>query len=185
MKNILTMIIVFISFNANSQYIVPVEQIYNYDHTNISNHYFKDINNVLDKFVGNWKYQTTNDLIEITIYKDVDINCGGSYRKDDLHIELRYTQNGNIIYDTFAPEPSYLISGLRFQLPTNTNKYHFMYQEPGQDKRGMRQYLDIEYIPNTSGGQPQLNWSIYTELSSNDGEDVPRIPLNIVFTKLQ
>jgi hypothetical protein len=185
MKNIISIIIVFFCIQASAQYIIPVEQFYNYDHTNVMNHYFKDVNGVFDKFLGDWKYETSTDKVEITIYKfEDDDDHGMMYLEDEIYIEFKYTQNGVVIYNTFGANKSNWIFGLYFKYPTNTDKYHLMYQEPGQDRRSMPQYLDIEYIPNTTGGQPQLNWSIYTELSAADGEDVPKIPLNMVFTKL-
>ena len=183
MKNIIITIILLFGLKGIAQYNIPVEQFYNYDYSNFNNHYFKDINGVLNKFIGNWKYQTATDLVKITIYKDEGHDNGSGYLSDELQLKFRYTNNGTVIYDTFIENSSRYILGLYFKFPNDTNKYHLFYEEPGQDRQGRFQYLDIEYIPNNTGGQPQLNWVIYTELSAAAGENPPIMPLNMVFTK--
>ena len=181
----LIIIILFIGFQANAQFNIPVEQMQTYLLNRTSNyHYFKDINGVFNKFVGNWRYENGTDLVEISIYK-AEYREGGIVNSfdDELNIEFKFTQNGAVIFNTFGENRTYYISGLRFQIPSNTNKYRLLYLEPTQKPLKAYQYVDIEYIPNTSGGQPQLNWDV-----SSDPKSVsyipPIMPLNMVFTKL-
>ena len=178
MKNIIIIIAVFVGLKTNAQYIVPVEQFTNYSYTNTENHhYFKDVNNQFDKFIGNWKYETVTDKVEITIYKEEEVDLGSFYVVDNLYIEFKYTQNGSVIFDTFSPNRSYLIGGGKFRFPNDTNKCHFLYTEPTQEEYDSFQWLDVEYIPNLSG-QSQLKWEVHI----ND-RYTPQMPLNMIFTK--
>jgi hypothetical protein len=178
MKNIIITIILFVGLHANAQYIIPIEQMANYTRSNTEyNHYFKDVNHQFDKFLGNWKYETTSELVEITIYKEEGIDLGSLYTVDALYVEFKFTQNGNFIFDTFSPDRSYLITGTMFRFPDNTNKYHFLYKEPFQEEYDSFQWLDVKYIPN-SPGEPQLKWDVHI----NDTY-TPQMPLNMIFTK--
>lgn len=181
----LIIIILFIGFQANAQFNIPVEQMQTYLLNRTSNnHYFKDINGVFDKFIGNWKYENATDLVEISIYKQESRAGGiGNSFDDELYIEFKFTQNGVVIFDTFSENRTYFISGIYFKDPYNTNKYHLLYREPTQKYFKARQYLDIEFIPNTTGGQPQLSWTVSYEPTSIDPLP-PIMPMNMIFTKL-
>jgi hypothetical protein len=123
MKNIIVTIILISGLQVNAQYIIPVEQMTTYllNH-NYENHYFKDVNGVLNKFVGNWKYETTSEKLEIEIYKLENINNGGGSRyQDEIELRFRYTINGIVMFDTFNSNTNLYIIGLRFDIPTNTN----------------------------------------------------------------
>ena len=181
----LALILLLMSSKTKAQSNVPVEQSVNYYlSNNYENHYFKDINGTFDKFIGNWKYENATDLVEISIYKQESRAGGiGNSFDDELYIEFKFTQNGVVIFDTFSENRTYFISGLRFEIPTNTNKYHLLYREPTQKYFKARQYLDIEFIPNTTGGQPQLSWTVSYEPTSIDPLP-PIMPMNMIFTKL-
>jgi hypothetical protein len=184
MKN-LAIVLLLISFQAKAQSNLPIEQKVNYTRSSTyQNHYFKDINGVFDKFLGSWKYENATDLLEIRIYKAEFRDTGGqNFYDDELYIEFKYTQNGAVIFNTFGENRTYYISGLRFQVPSNTNKYRLLYLEPSQRQFKAYQYVDIEYIPNTIGGQPQLNWLVFSDPKSIDYLH-PIMPMNMVFTKL-
>ena len=48
--------------------IIPLEEKLGTDN-NSGIYYFKDVNHVLDKFMGTWKYETATESLEITFYK--------------------------------------------------------------------------------------------------------------------
>lgn len=185
MKKII-IIILIIGFHANAQFNIPIEQKLNYTLSRTyQNHYFNDINGVFNKFLGDWKYETATNKVEISIYKAEYREGGiGNSFDDELYIEFKFTQNGLVIFDTTNNESrTYFISGLRFETPTNTNKYRLLYLEPTQQQFKAYQYVDIEYIPNTSSGQPQLNWVVFSDPKSVNY--IPLImPMNMVLTKL-
>lgn len=101
-----------------------------------------------------------------------------------LNLNFRYTRNGAVVFDTYATNVNTFILGLRFNTSTNTNVYRFLYSEPGQDTQGFTQYMDLEYIPAVNGGQPQLHWVVYSELSAAAGENPPQMPMDMILTKV-
>jgi len=181
MKNIILIILGAIGFYSNAQVIKPMEQesIYKSDEVG-KNYYYKDINGVLNKFLGNWKYQNGAEIVEIYIFKIANTDYG-VFNRDELCIQFKYTKNGVILINTINNNGyNYLISGGRFKNPQNTNQLHFMYLEPGQDFENKHQWLDIEYLSTLNG--PQLHWVAFFEAFTIETL-APKMPLNMIFIK--
>ncbi len=117
MKKILILgFIILSNLSCKSQTIMPLEEVKNYINSengipkNIT--YIKDVNNVLDKYVGTWKGTYNNRNYEFRILKIT--NKPGRITEDRLM--MRYVisdSNGTIIEDTRAlPDTSsYVIKG--------------------------------------------------------------------------
>ncbi|WP_375238301.1 DUF6705 family protein [Aurantibacter sp.] len=79
MKNIKTLFILigFICANIQAQdIIIPIENTS--EHTSEDNHYYKDVNNLLDKYTGTWIFDNGIDYFEIVFYVEehVEISLG-------------------------------------------------------------------------------------------------------------
>lgn len=188
MKYILTTILVLTSLGFY-QTIVPIEQRKNTDETNGTVYYFKDVNGVFDKFLGNWKYQDqpTNPtkVVEITFYKREMVKTGFSGFKDEIFARIKYTENGVVIYDTFpALQPSlnrrdHNISGGSFSEPNNTNLLNIgYYSEPGLGGETGRLKLEYSNLNNVE----KLEWEIITFREEN-GETPFRLPYGMTLIK--
>lgn len=117
MKKILILgFIILSNLSCKSQTILPLEEVKNYINSengipkNIT--YIKDVNNILDKYVGTWKGTYNNRNYEFRILKIT--NKPGRITEDRLM--MRYVisdSNGTIIEDTRAlPDTSsYVIKG--------------------------------------------------------------------------
>ncbi len=117
MKKILILgFIILSNLSCKSQTIMPLEEVKNYINSengipkNIT--YIKDVNNVLDKYVGTWKGTYNNRNYEFRILKIT--NKPGRITEDRLL--MRYVisdSNGTIVEDTRAlPDTSsYVIKG--------------------------------------------------------------------------
>ncbi|WP_395062244.1 DUF6705 family protein [Flavobacterium sp.] len=183
MKNIIKIITIIISLQLNAQTTTPVEQMMTFiRNNNEQNHYFKDVNGVFDKFIGNWKYETATEKVELLIVK-VEMVNGQNYYEDVINILFKYTKNNVVIFDTISSNINYYIFGEGFWEIDNFNKHHFRYWEPNQDRFGIYQTVDIEYIP-VNVGQPQLNWVAKYEPKDSYTASPPEMPMNMVFTKL-
>lgn len=138
--------------------VVPIEQRKGYNDQLNTKYYYKDVNGVLDKFVGTWKYENNNEVFEITFIKKIHQNHGGDY-KDKLASKFKYIKNGVVIYNTYPKSRTNYIYGGFFLFPNNTNKIRLQYFEPGVTYRTIQSQLDLEYIPSTTLAAPtQLYW---------------------------
>lgn len=127
MKKILILgIILFSNVSCKAQNVMPIETIINYikaeNGVPETITYFKDINNLLEKYVGTWKGMYGNKNYEFRISKYISIYDGLS--EDILLIRYLITDaNGIIIEDTrseldskctitgyYVDQPSYVLS---------------------------------------------------------------------------
>lgn len=183
MKKIIILLIL-ISFKINAQTIIPLEEARtHFISQTFNNKYFKDVNGHLNKFLGQWKYETAIDKVEITILKRENENRG--YFEDNLEVRCKYTKNGIVEFDTHAPSingvSNRMFGGL-FDEPTNLNKYRLLYYEPNFGPLN-KYYLNIQYVLAPLGGLPQLQWTTSFEPAELDPAP-PRLPLNMLFTKV-
>lgn len=187
MKNIFKIITVLILNVSFAQTIIPIEQRKNTTEIDGETYYYKDVNGVYNKFLGNWKYQnsTTNPtkIVEITFYKRemVESGMGGYY--DEIFARIKYTENGVVIYNTFPDNQpilntrDYNIFGSSFKEPNNTNKLNLnYYNEPGLG--GKTGWLNLIY--NNSSGVETLNWKVMT---FRDPNNPFKMPYNMVLIK--
>jgi hypothetical protein len=64
------------------------------------NYYMKDINNVLDPFVGTWVYTDGGNTITMTLKKKIKVKTSSrSVFQDFLYGEYRFEQNGVVVLD--------------------------------------------------------------------------------------
>lgn len=166
MKNILKFIIAILITNYSySQNIIPIEERKNtiVDCYN-EEYYFKDINGVLNKFLGNWKFEDNTQKVEISFYlRTYERGLNDRFHDDEIYGKIKFTKNNVVIYDTFASNGGTYnnIKGSSFTDTNNLNKLNLYYMEPGL--RGDTGRLEIEYQYNS--GNPILLWHLKSHRS--------------------
>jgi tellurite resistance-related uncharacterized protein len=198
MKNlILIATLIVTSFIAMGQEIVPLETKYT---TNFlaNDVYFKDVNGVLNKFIGTWKYQNINTIFEITFYKNENISSIHNCTSDDLLAKFRLIINGVEQYNTYENDYGKLIVGGGFtnyyeydsvgnvtKIPASINRYEMSIVEPNflDDIDASDLYIEYE----NSFGIEKLNWNneIDESIDYVTGQQVNiyKMPLNMVLIK--
>ncbi|HET8809140.1 MAG TPA: DUF6705 family protein [Flavobacteriaceae bacterium] len=92
MKNLFFILIFFITtYNVNSQ--VTLVDLDDWNGMPEENHYYKDVDNYLDPFVGTWVYTNGNTSLKIVLEKKV-MAANPYYYEDLLVGEYRYVENG-------------------------------------------------------------------------------------------
>ncbi|WP_271784517.1 DUF6705 family protein [Aquimarina algiphila] len=113
-----------------SAQVIPVEKHQYYIDNQIdfsSTTYFKDVNGVLDKFVGTWKGTVNSKNYELRFFKNTLSYKG--FKKDEILGRYKITSsNGTVIENTLSLQkdnPLILASG--YVDPKNTKGYVFYY----------------------------------------------------------
>lgn len=109
MRKIITILVVLLySVIVQAQVIVPVDKVGEYfsNNKNIPEHiYYKDVNKVLNKYVGTWEgvYKNRTYYFEITKQIKVRSNNFPMTFRDDLLIKFKITDNKSkkVIRNTF------------------------------------------------------------------------------------
>ncbi|MDC3388879.1 hypothetical protein OAX11_05160 [Flavobacteriaceae bacterium] len=198
MKNLILIATLLVtSFIAVGQEIVPLETKYS---TNFlaRDVYFKDVNGVLNKFIGTWKYQNINTIFEITFYKRENISSIHNCTSDDLLAKFKLIINGVEQYNTYENDYGKLIVGGDFtnyyeydsvgnvtKIPVSINRYEMSIVEPNFLNSIDASDLYIEY--ENSFGIEKLNWNneIGESIDYVTGQQVNiyKMPLNMVLIK--
>lgn len=107
MKKILIILLAISAFSCKAQQIIPMEEEINYRKNQIeypSNVYLKDVNGLLDKYVGIWKKTQSNRTYEFRIVK-ITRESNDQYmqfKKDKLEMRYKITNatTGDVIVNT-------------------------------------------------------------------------------------
>ncbi|WP_298903838.1 DUF6705 family protein [uncultured Psychroserpens sp.] len=173
MMNIKILIIAFlISCGAYSQEtIVPLENLLGYESEQNEVVYFKDVNNLLNKYTGNWIYDDGTHYLKITVTKKEHLPqdffgklLNPNY-EDNLSIKMIYKLNGVEQYNTTSfGATTALING---NVIESTNKISLEYYEPTSScRRQKHANLTLEFNPsNTLGGNGTLGWTRTSRIS--------------------
>ncbi len=123
---IFTSIFTLFIFSCKAQTVIPVEEFHSYGNNLEDGDYIKDVNGVLDKYVGIWKGLYDNHFFLFDIRKSTDefLNI-----KNDI-LTIRYsitdTEGKEIINTLSLPDESYyVISGLHMD---KDGEYRLFYQ---------------------------------------------------------
>ena len=104
MNNIIIILVLAISIASCKAQIIAVEDYKAYTQELEEGAYIKDINNVLDKFVGTWKGTYNNKNYEFIITKNTEnFKYRPSIREDLLLMRYKITESsGSVIEDTLS-----------------------------------------------------------------------------------
>lgn len=181
MKTIFKLMALIICFNAYGQEtIIDIEDRKTHLEIEGETYYWKDNNDVLNKFIGTWRYESGSTVFEITYNKAEHLFNGVDYN-DALISSFIYSVNGNIIFDTTTGSigNDYLNGGY-FTDVNNLNKIRIVYDEPNQSNFAQVGTLIMEY--NNNSGQETLNWSV-SYIPVDENATPFQIPLNMTLVK--
>ena len=116
MKKITTIFALFALFSCKAQQIiVPLGS--DNDALDSPNYYIKDVNSLLDKYVGTWKYTNSNTEVTIVLKKEIHYaTSNNTYYEDLLVGEYQYVKDGIIIVNTLADMNNPIIKGYRHKI---------------------------------------------------------------------
>ena len=165
--------------------------------------YYKDTNNYMSKFLGEWLYDDGTTYFKVTFIKRDRVRMGptNTYH-DDLVCEYLLKINGTTIYDTYGVNSNINtssianhISGIGINHDSNPNKADLTYREPplnGGCHRYASGNLLLEYT-STLGSADELIWTrtnnqLYGDTTEcNDGSQMDTseflIPATMVLIK--
>ncbi|WP_373877009.1 DUF6705 family protein, partial [Neptunitalea chrysea] len=157
-------------------------------------YYFKDINNVLDKFIGTWEVTSGTEYIKINITKIVKAYLWEEFYENDDYLDIlkvtliSYKKNNVQTYSNYVLSTNFISES--YLLDINTVK--FFYNEPTTGcKRNKGGYLTLTYVPS-QGANGQLQWHRNTYINEGaqcfNGGTVDRseflIPRDLTLQKL-
>ncbi|QMU65980.1 MAG: hypothetical protein GKR88_17985 [Flavobacteriaceae bacterium] len=90
---------VFITYSCKAQ-IIAVEDFENYNQELPDNAYIKDINNILDKYVGTWKGIYDSKSYEFKVIKVTENNTDLKYKEDLLLMRYKITDSSNNVIES-------------------------------------------------------------------------------------
>jgi hypothetical protein len=192
-----------LSFFCNAQQTeLPIETEWVLDYTQTNNKYFKDINNVLNKFEGTWKYEdmTTNTVFEITFTKILHQEGHKNGFVDELICQFKLTINGIEQYNTyttpcadcfipsgFATYTEGYENGAFIYTQPNVNMYVASIAEPDIEDDVLASDLKLVYQYDTSTAIEVLIWtnkvSEGTNVATGGISNVYKMPLNMILIK--
>jgi hypothetical protein len=156
MKNLLTISLLISFFNCSSQTVVPLNAEIPAN-VSISNYYFKDLDNVLNKFEGTWKYQNGNTSFTVKFVKKQKVKVT-DYYTDELCGWYQYIEDGVEIVNTlpFTDNLRY-ITGSSVSAD-GTKIYRMFFEDPERPKASY--FLTIKYNNNGMGNPPTIEWDV-------------------------
>ena len=77
-KSLITIVTVLVIGTIYGQTIKPLEDEKLLTHINETNIYFKDVNNILDKYFGTWVYEDDTHYLKITFFKKTQKRMNGN-----------------------------------------------------------------------------------------------------------
>lgn len=183
MKKLIFLSVLLLSvLSVNAQKIVPLENKYDYKSINPKEEvYFKDINNILGKFVGIWKGTYGDKKYEFRIVKNTKTFKVRKY--DRLLVRYIITDlNGNVIDNTTSlPDSStYTISGRYY----HNGGYYLTHQAKGGNCAQSGQML--LYVDETNKNTVKLDVIYRNEMGVVDLTECPNIinayfPTGVIF----
>lgn len=193
-KNIyLQILTLFVGFLSNAQeVIISIEQqnAINFNELEETAIYFKDTNNLLNKYVGNWIFNDGTHFLEINITKHIHELIGVTelYESNDYedYIGISFIYKLNNI-------EKYNSNGIFGNSIISDNKVRLTYYEPSliNCARQKQANLTLEFVENFPNSH-QLNWTrtntVIEGLSKcQDGTYFDNtnflIPANLILTK--
>ncbi len=138
-RSILIIVMIILALSCKAQQIIPIEEYIKYwqeEKEVDEGTYFKDVNHLLDEYVGNWKgiYPKNNYTYEFHIKKRVYSSDIINLKFDELIMRYRITDsNGSEIFSTLSllDENPYVIKGWYL----SHTKTHYVLSYMGKESR--------------------------------------------------
>lgn len=179
MKKILFILLLFtISINAQET-VFPIENGI-VSHSLSGNIYYKDVNGVLNKFVGTWVYDTPPYYLKVEARKALhqQVLDGRKY-KDRLELFYEFKINGEIKYNTIEAPSQIAYTRGNIIRSSNLNKIELNHYEPSLIScwRGKASDLTLNY--HNINGIISMTWNRKYRLRMNEGTCDNGIPYDL------
>lgn len=163
-----------IAISCKSQ---SIEYTIGNNNTNMQdNFYLKDNNNLLNKFVGTWKFEQNGKSLEITLQKVIKVPVGDSF-KDELQGTFIYKENNVTIVNTqnLVNNDEYMYG--RMISLNNPNKIKLFFGDPGRPKVSSVVYLNYTYRVDVE----KLDWKLIgVALLPFEGNEVSPTDIRVI-----
>ncbi|WP_271784518.1 DUF6705 family protein [Aquimarina algiphila] len=188
MNKIITLIALFsiAIISCSAQVVVPIEKQQYYIDNNIEikpNTYFKDVNGVLNKFVGTWKGTSNFKNYELQVFKNIWSNS--SSKNDELLAKYKITSNnGTVIENTLSlQKDNPLVLGPGYVDPRTVEIYVLSYSGRDDDC-GQNGNIHLS-VSNTNTNRMSLTLIVSGEKLDCTGANAQQVfPINsVVLTK--
>jgi len=165
MKTLFNFILLLFIFSAKGQqYIeIPIEDYWDEDYDQMNYVYFKDINGLLDKYVGTWEYNQNGHYFKIQFYKFINLSEGPEnaphktrHRSDQIYGYFQYKLNGVEIYNTRLISSPFVHSDSGAFLKGG---FYLYYEEPSTSPCGRPITGDVWLEYSNENGIEKLGWS--------------------------
>ncbi|MGI9652449.1 DUF6705 family protein [Chryseobacterium sp. RLHN22] len=183
MKQILAILLLTMTVNCKAQ--SPVYTLGSNTPTRIPiDSYIKDSDNLLDKFVGTWKYNQNGKIFTVNLQKS-EMKKLATYYVDELNGFFKYIDNNSTIVDTSSyPLSNSKITGAWISVD-NPNKVILLFNDPERPKMSSRVTLTYSNI----NGVEKLHWDLKLtgyvssrDPNMNQATDF-RVPTNVELIK--
>jgi hypothetical protein len=160
--------------NAQSIQKVPLENFHVGENAHLSYVYYKDVNNLLDKYLGTWEYNQNGHFFKITFFKQTNFretpvgHPKASIFTDRIYGLYQYKLNGIEIYHVISPDFAYSSSGAFIM-----GSFTFYFKEPSLSPCGRPLMGKVTLAYSTTNSIEQLTWSrvdSYRGTFCNEGE---------------
>ena len=188
MKNILIIGLLILPTLSCKAQIIPIENEINNRNNEIEvpdGTYYKDVNNLFDKYLGTWIGTSNGKIYEFIVEKITYQSDIRPLNRDELLIRYKITNNtlNQVLVDTTTlPDSSPLVIEGNY-LDINRETYHLDYY--GFDaKCGQNGYISIAVINNET--QMNLSYSVNGEMALEEcpnGQAEQIIPATITLDK--
>ncbi|SRR5690554_179334 len=187
------------SFSLMAQVEIPIEQYgQNNNMYTISNSYFKDINGLLNKYIGTWEYNENGHYFKVQFikqenYQEVPLNSPSKtkWTSDRIYARFQYKLNGVEIYNTLnlaIPSQSLIYSTAG---SFSIQGFKLFYDEPSVSPCGRPLMGRVTLEHSVVNGVEKLTWSredSYSGTFCQQGQvedNTPfQIPANMILTKI-
>ena len=191
MKPTQFLILFFVFFVSNISNAQAIEErtLESFYEANRPNHvYFKDVNQLLNQYLGTWIFNDGTHYFKITFFKQENkrmtpiANTKITYFTDRIYGHYQYKLNGVEIYNVTNDEYAVSSMGAFFE------GFEIYFNEPTQNQCGRTKNGKVNLVYTNNNGNEQLIWNMrvikgFTTCYPFD-ETPLKTPLNMVLTKL-
>jgi len=168
MKTILnfTILLFILSAKAQQDIVIPIEEHWNGSNSDINKAYYKDVNGLLDKYIGTWEYNQNGHYFKIQFYKQIahqevplDAPFKTKYKTDRIYGYFQYKINGLEIYNTRLLYNDGWPFVNSFSGSFTRRGFLLYYEEPSTNPCGRPLLGKVILEYSNENGVEKLNWS--------------------------
>jgi len=185
------------STEAQQNVVIPIEEHWNGNNSDINYAYYKDVNGLLDKYVGTWEYNQNGHCFKIQFYKQIahqevplDAPFEIKYKTDRIRGYFQYKINGVEIYNTrllYNDGRTFVHS---FSGSFTRRGFLLYYEEPSASPCGRPLLGKVILEYSNENGIEKLNWNrtdqysgTFCQTEQTEDETPFRAPADMILIK--